>query len=123
MLIVAAILGDTVNYAVGKYLGSHVARYIKKDYFLTEPTPFLKSTAVKPITTAVRSDCPTFAPFVAGIGAMAYSKFILYNVGGGIAWVVICVLAGYFFGNMKIVKDNFELVIRDYRNLGDAGGD
>ena len=53
----------------------------------------------------------TFAPFVAGIGAMTYPKFIAYNVIGGVAWVFICVFAGYFFGNLPIVKNNFSLVI------------
>jgi membrane-associated protein len=111
LLTVAAILGDTVNYAVGKYLGPRVARFLKQEH-LDRTHAFFERYGGKTIIIArfvpiVR----TFAPFVAGIGTMTYSKFIIYNIVGGIAWVAICVFAGFYFGNMRIVKDNFSLVV------------
>ena len=112
----AAILGDTVNYWVGKYAGDWILhrskrRWIQKKY-LDRTHEFFEKYGGKTIILArfvpiVR----TFAPFVAGIGAMTYGKFIVYNVVGGILWVGICVGAGYLFGGLPIVKDNFSLVV------------
>lgn len=116
LLSIAAILGDTVNYAIGKYLGPKVlkdgkSRFLKKEY-LDKTHAFYEKYGGKTIIIArfvpiVR----TFAPFVAGIGTMTYAKFFAYNVIGGIAWVAICMFAGFFFGNLPFVKKNFELVI------------
>ena len=110
-LSAAAILGDTVNYAVGKYLGGKLIRFIKKDH-LDRTHAFFEKYGGKTIILArfvpiVR----TLAPFVAGIGTMTYTKFIIYNVVGGVAWVAICVFAGIAFGNLEIVKNHFTLVI------------
>ncbi len=111
----AAILGDTANYWIGKYLGDYIlrrhSRWIRKEH-LDRTHAFFEKYGGKTIIIArfvpiVR----TFAPFVAGLGAMTYSKFLAYNVIGGIGWVVICLGAGYFFGNFQVVKDHFSLVI------------
>jgi membrane-associated protein len=116
LLTVAAILGDTVNYAIGHYLGPKVFHYPKSRFFnpdhLRKTHDFYEKYGGKTIIIArfvpiIR----TFAPFVAGIGAMSYARFLLYNVAGGILWVGVCVFAGYFFGNLPIVKKNFSLVI------------
>lgn len=116
LLSVAAIAGDTVNYAVGAYLGPKVFDFPKSRFFnpehLRKTQHFYERHGGKTIIIArfvpiIR----TFAPFVAGIGTMSYPRFLAYNVIGGLAWVAICVLAGYFFGNLTVVKNNFSLVI------------
>ncbi|MBI3163062.1 MAG: DedA family protein [Chloroflexi bacterium] len=113
LLIVAAVLGDAVNYSIGHYLGERAynIKWIKKEY-LDETHAFFEKHGGKAIFLArfvpiVR----TFAPFVAGIGRMSYAYFATYNIVGGISWVVIFTLLGYFFGNIPFVKKNFELVI------------
>jgi membrane-associated protein len=114
-LSVAAILGDTVNYWLGHYIGprafSGKVRFLNKEH-LDRTHRFFEKYGGKTIILArfvpiVR----TFAPFVAGIGAMSYGKFILYNVVGGIAWVFLLVFAGYLFAEIEFVKTNFSLVI------------
>jgi membrane-associated protein len=116
LLCVAAILGDTVNYAIGKFLGPKVFHLQKSRLFnpdhLRRTHAFYEKYGGKTIIIArfvpvVR----TFAPFVAGIGAMTYTRFIAYNVIGGVAWVLVCVFAGYFFGNLPLVRNNFSLAI------------
>ncbi len=115
-LSIAAILGDSVNYAIGHYMGPKVftkkdSRIFRKEY-LDKTHRFYEKYGAKTIIFArfvpiVR----TFAPFVAGIGAMSYGKFLTYNIIGGIAWICLFVLGGYFFGGLQIVKQNFTLVI------------
>ena len=114
-LIVAAILGDSVNYAIGKFIGPRVftdqIRFLNRKH-LERTHEFFEKYGGKTIIIArfvpiVR----TFAPFVAGVGSMTYSKFIFYNVVGALMWVPICLLAGYFFGNLPFVQKNFELVL------------
>ena len=116
LLSVAAILGDTVNYAVGRYLGPRVFHFPKSRFFnpehLRRTHAFYEKYGGKTIVIArfipiIR----TFAPFVAGIGAMSYGKFLAYNVIGALLWVGICVYGGYFFGNVPVVKENFSLVV------------
>jgi len=112
----AAIAGDTVNYFIGKYVGPKVfhqetSRFFKREY-LERTHRFYEKYGGKTIVIArfvpiIR----TFAPFVAGIGAMTYAKFIIYNVLGGIAWVAVFIFGGYYFGNLPFVKNNFTLVI------------
>jgi membrane-associated protein len=116
LLCVAAILGDTVNYAIGAYLGPKVFHYPKSRFFnpehLRKTHEFYEKYGGKTIIIArfvpiIR----TFAPFVAGIGSMSYARFLTYNVVGGVLWVSVCVFAGYFFGNLAFVQKNFSLVI------------
>jgi membrane-associated protein len=115
ILSLAAILGDTVNYWIGAYIGprafSGEIRFLKKEY-LDRTHRFFERHGGKAIILArfvpiIR----TFAPFVAGIGSMTYAKFIAYNVIGGIAWVSLFLGAGYWFGGREIVQKNFTLVI------------
>jgi membrane-associated protein len=115
-LSVAAVAGDTVNYWIGNLVGPKVftqekSRFLKKEY-LDRTHQFYEKYGGKTIIIArfvpiIR----TFAPFVAGIGAMTYPRFIAYNIVGGVGWILSLVLAGYFFGNVPIVKRNFSLVI------------
>ena len=115
LLIIAAILGDSINYSIGRFFGQqlidhptfpinqkHVNKaqqfYDKhggKTIFLARFIPILR----------------TFAPFVAGIGKMNYKNFVFYNIIGAIVWVFVFCLLGYYFGNIPEVKDNFSLVI------------
>lgn len=116
LMIVAGVLGDAVNYAIGRRLGPAVfnregGRLLRKDY-LTKAQHFYEKHGGKAIILArfvpiVR----TFAPFVAGIGRMKYSSFAYYNIVGAIVWVVSLTLAGYFLGTIPIIKKNFEATI------------
>jgi len=115
LLSAAAILGDTVNYWIGHYIGprafSGEVRFLKKEY-LDRTHEFYERHGGKTIIIArfipiIR----TFAPFVAGIGAMSYGRFITYNVIGGVAWVTGFTLAGYFFGQVPFVQENFTYVV------------
>ncbi|OGD13674.1 MAG: hypothetical protein A2V76_06065 [Candidatus Aminicenantes bacterium RBG_16_63_14] len=115
-LSAAAIIGDTVNYWIGHYVGPKVfsrekARFFKKEH-LDRTHAFYEKHGGKTIIIArfvpiIRS----FAPFVAGIGRMSYGRFLAFNVIGGVGWVVLLVGAGYFFGNIPFVKKNFSLAI------------
>jgi membrane-associated protein len=117
VLLVAAVLGDTVNYHIGHYLGPKVfreerrSRWLKQKH-LDRTHAFFEKYGGKTIIIArfvpiVR----TFAPFVAGVGAMTYGRFIVYNVAGAILWVVSLTFAGFWFGRRPWVKENFEIVI------------
>lgn len=112
LLIAAAILGDTVNYSIGRRFGDRVARwrFVKPEY-LDRTRDFYQKYGAKTIVLArfvpiVR----TFAPFVAGMARMEYSTFLTYNVVGALLWVIGFLYAGYFFGNLPFVKENFGLV-------------
>lgn len=114
-LTIAGILGDTVNYHIGKYLGVKVfdqeSRFFKKKY-LDQTRGFYDRWGSFTIVAARFAPIArTFAPFVAGIGSMNYKRFISYNILGAIAWVFTFILAGYFFGNLPLVKRNFHIVI------------
>ena len=115
LLVVAAILGDTVNYWVGAAIGPRAfhgnIRFLKKEY-LDRTHAFYEKHGGKTIILArfvpiIR----TFAPFVAGVGAMSYGRFLTYNVVGALLWVGLLVLAGFFFGNIPVVRENFTMVI------------
>jgi membrane-associated protein len=115
LLTAAAIAGDTVNYWIGNKVGPRAfegrIRFLNRKH-LERTHEFYEKYGGKTIIIArfvpiVR----TFAPFVAGIGSMTYAKFLAYNVIGGILWVAICLFAGFFFGNLAFVKQNFSLVI------------
>ena len=118
LLIVAAILGDGLNYYLGKTIGLKALtwkignRQIVQQKYIDQTQAFFEKHGSKTIIIArfvpiVR----TFAPFVAGIGNMSYRNFLRFNVIGGIAWVSGLTLLGYFFGNMEFVRKNFEIVI------------
>ncbi|MVZ63172.1 DedA family protein [Sphingobacterium humi] len=115
LLMVAGIIGDMVNYHIGKYLGpkafSGKYKFLKKEY-LEKTEKFYEKYGGKTIIYArfvpiIR----TFAPFVAGVGSMSYGKFASYNVIGAILWVTSFLFIGYFFGGLPIIKDNFTIVI------------
>ena len=116
LLSLAAIVGDTVNYWIGYRVGPKVfrkenSRFLNKKH-LHRTHQFYERYGGKTIIIArfvpiIR----TFAPFVAGIGSMTYGRFITYNIVGGIGWVMIFILGGYFFGNIPLVRQNFSLVI------------
>lgn len=115
ILAVAAILGDTINYWIGHYFGMKVfnlnIKFLKKEY-VDRTHQFYEKYGGKTIIIArfvpiVR----TFAPFVAGIGAMTYSKFFQFNIIGGILWTIIFIYSGYFFGNLEFVKNNFSFIV------------
>lgn len=113
LLAVAAVLGDTVNYWIGHFLGSRAysIKWIKREY-LERTQQFFDKYGRKTIFLArfvpiVR----TFAPFVAGIGRMSYPAFISYNIFGGITWVALFTFVGYFFGNIPFIRQHFSLVV------------
>jgi len=118
VLLAAAVLGDTVNYWVGHFLGPRLLamkvgkRQLIKPEHLAHTHEFYEKYGGKTIIIArfvpiVR----TLAPFVAGLGRMSYGRFMSYNAVGGVMWVTICTVAGYFFGNLPFVKNNFSIVV------------
>ena len=114
VLIIAAILGDTVNYWIGNYFGENVfikSKFFKKEY-LDKTKEFYNKYGGKTIIIArfipiIR----TFAPFVAGVGKMEYLKFLSFNVIGGVGWVGIFLFGGYFFGGISFVQENLSTIV------------
>jgi membrane-associated protein len=116
VVIVAAILGDAVNYWIGYKVGPAVfkredSRLLNKKHLLRAQAFYEKYGGKTIILARFVPIVRTFAPFVAGVGKMNFFRFWLFNVVGGVAWVLICVTAGYFLGSIPFVKKNFELVI------------
>jgi membrane-associated protein len=115
VLGLAAIAGDTANYWIGHYIGprafSGTVPFLKKEYLDRTHAFFEKYGGKTIIIARFIPIIRTFAPFVAGVGAMTYPKFIAYNVIGGLAWVALFTFGGYFFGNLQVVQDNFTFVI------------
>ena len=119
LLVIAAVLGDAVNYAIGRAIGPRIFRSVDRTSFwqralnrehLDRTHRFFEKYGGKAVVLGrfvpiVR----TFVPFVAGAGAMTYSKFAMFNVGGALLWVGVCTLAGYGFGTVPVVKENFSL--------------
>ena len=120
LLVIAAVLGDAVNYAIGRFVGPRVfkstdgttflERALNRDHLARAHEFFEKYGGKAVVLGRFVPIVRTFVPFVAGAGAMDYPKFALYNVLGALAWVGICLGAGYAFGNVPIVRDNFTLV-------------
>ena len=116
LLAIAAVAGNTVNYAIGKFVGPKVfykdnVRFLNKEY-LDRTHDFYEKHGGKTIVIArfipiIR----TFAPFVAGIGKMSYLRFVIYNIAGSVGWVALFILGGYYFGNLPAVRRNFTFVI------------
>lgn len=115
VLTTAAILGDTVNYWIGKWVGprafSGKIRFLKQAHLIRTQEFYEKHGGKAIVLARFVPIVRTFAPFVAGVGLMNYRQFLFYNVIGGVAWVATCTSAGYFFGNRPFVKEHFELVV------------
>ena len=115
VLAAAAVAGDTANYWIGHYIGPRAfsgnVRFLKKEYLDRTHAFFEKHGGKTIIIARFIPIIRTFAPFVAGVGAMTYPRFIAYNVIGGLAWVALFSFMGYFFGNLPVVQDNFTFVI------------
>lgn len=115
LLSCAAILGDTANYWIGHFIGPKAfnkeGRFLKKKYLEKTQSFYEKYGARTIIIARFVPIVRTFAPFVAGIGRMQYRRFIIYNIAGAILWNFLFIGAGYFFGNLTAVKNNFSLVI------------
>jgi len=115
-LCIAAVAGDTVNYSIGKFLGPKVfhypdSRFFKREYLVRTHQFYEKHGGKTIIIARFVPIIRTFAPFVAGIGTMKYLRFISYNIVGGVSWICLFLLAGYYFGGIPAVKQNFTLVI------------
>lgn len=121
VLVLAAVLGDAVNYAVGHLVGPRVFRahdrtsfwhrLLNRDHLMQAHEFFERHGGKAVILGRFVPIVRTFVPFVAGCGSMSYAQFAIYNVVGALIWVGVCVGAGYGFGNVPIVKENFELVV------------
>jgi membrane-associated protein len=115
LLTVAAVIGDNLNYAIGRFVGPRVftarSRWLKQDYLLRTQRFYEKHGGKAVVLARFVPIVRTFAPFVAGVGRMRYARFLAFDVGGGILWVWSFGLLGYFFGNHPLVKENFGLAI------------
>jgi membrane-associated protein len=115
LLSLAAVLGDTVNYWIGHFFGEAMTKNpripIKKEHIEQTKKFFDKHGGKTIILARFVPIVRTFAPFVAGVGKMHYGNFISYNVIGGVSWVCLFTLAGFFFGNIPVVRENFTVVI------------
>ncbi len=116
LLIVAAILGDSLNYSIGRFIGPKVfdrpdSRWIKQDYLRRTQAFYDKYGAVTIIIGRFVPIIRTFAPFLAGVAAMRYRRFLAYNAIGGVLWIGALVYAGYIFGNIPWVKQNLTLIV------------
>jgi membrane-associated protein len=115
LLLVAAIGGDACNYWIGRAIGPKVFRreyrFLNRKHLVRTQEFYAKHGGKTIVLARFIPIIRTFAPFVAGVGTMAYGRFFTYNVLGGFLWVVGFLLAGYWFGNLPVVRDNFSLVI------------
>jgi membrane-associated protein len=115
LLTAAAIIGDNLNYAIGRYVGPRVftqrSRWFKHEYLLRTQRFYQKHGGKAVVLARFVPIVRTFAPFVAGVGRMSYGRFLAFDVSGGILWVWSFGLLGYFFGNHPLVKENFGLAI------------
>ncbi|GAA4331169.1 DedA family protein [Mucilaginibacter gynuensis] len=115
LLVIAAFTGNTVNYMLGNYLGPKVFKesnkILKLDYYLQTKAFFDKHGGKAVIFSRFLPIIRTIAPFVAGVGSMPFARYSLYNIIGGLAWVVSFLFLGYFFGGIEVIKKNFTIVV------------
>ena len=116
ILIIAAVVGDSINYSVGRYIGPKIfeqtkIKFLKKEHLIKTHQFYEKHGGKTIILARFIPIIRTFAPFVAGIGEMTYFKFISYNIIGGVVWILLFVYSGFYFGNLSIVKNNFSFVV------------
>jgi membrane-associated protein len=116
LLCIAAILGDAVNYSAGRWLGPRIftrtgSKFFNPDHLLRTEAFYAKHGGKTIILARFLPIIRTYAPFVAGLSRMRYLQFAVYNVAGGLAWILVFLLAGHFFGNIPQVKTNFHYVI------------
>jgi membrane-associated protein len=116
LLITAAVLGNVVNYTIGHFFGEQLfrnpdSRLFRRDYLEKTRAFYARHGGKTIIITRFLPIVRTFAPFVAGMGAMAYPRFLAFNLVGGMLWVISFTYAGHFFGNLPVVRDNFTLLI------------
>ncbi len=115
VLIVAVLAGDNLNYWIGRWVGprafSGQIRLLRKDYLDRTHAFFERHGGRTVIIARFVPIVRTFTPFVAGVGAMPYPRFLAYSIGGGIGWVTLFIWVGYYFGNLPAVRNNFGLVI------------
>ncbi len=112
----AAVLGNIINYQIGRFIGPKIflkenIRFLNKEYLEKTHRFYEKHGGKVIIISRFVPILRTFAPFVAGIGKMAYQRFLIYNLIGGVSWVGVFIFGGYYFGNIPLVKQNFALVI------------
>ena len=114
MLVAAAVLGNTLNYQIGRWIGVHAFsgryRLLKVEYLRRTEAFFARHGGMAVVLSRFVPIVRTFAPFVAGMGRMGWARFQGYNLVGGASWVLLMTVAGYLFGNVPLVKDNFGLV-------------
>ncbi len=116
LLIIAAILGDSVNYSIGNYIGPRAfskagSRIFKKEYLEKTERFYAKYGGKTIIFARFIPIIRTFAPFIAGVGSMSYARFIIFNITGAVAWITSFTLAGYLFGSIPMIRKNFTLIV------------
>lgn len=115
LCLIAAFIGDNTNYTIGSYLGTKVYdknyKFIKRKYLDKTHSFYEKHGGITLVIARFMPIIRTFAPFVAGVGKMKYSRFLMYCIIGNLLWVNIFSFAGYFFGNIPFVKENFSIVV------------
>ena len=115
LLFIAAVMGDSLNYQIGHYIGPRVfnlkSRFINREHLLKTQAFFEKHGGKTIIFARFMPIIRTFTPFIAGVGSMKYSRFLMFNMVGGAAWILSFIWLGYFFGNLPVIKDNFTYVI------------
>jgi len=111
LLWIAAFLGDTTNYFIGKFFGKKLSTKVNQEYLIRTQDFYKKHGGMTIFLARFIPIIRTFAPFIAGLGEMDYKKFMSYNAIGGLVWVLLFTLSGYFLGNIPLIKENFSIVV------------